>query len=301
MDQDRRAQLNGLGAVLLWSTVATAFKISLRYLEPAQLLFWATFFAIVVLALLLSLSKGWTHVAHATRADLRASALLGFLNPFVYYTILFQSYDRLPAQIAQPLNFTWAIMLSVLAVPLLHQKLRRRDLIALVVCYSGVVILCSGGRIGGAGYDPIGIALGLVSAVVWALYWIFNTRSRLDALASLFLGFVFALPLVTLYALLTTGISTGGWTGLAGAAYVGAVEMGFAFALWLRAMKLTRNTSKIANLIFLAPFLSLLLIALVLGESIHPSTGIGLVLIVTGLLLQQSKTPSAAEAQTPAS
>jgi drug/metabolite transporter (DMT)-like permease len=50
---------------------------------------------------------------------------------------------------------------------------------------------------------------------------------------------------------------------------------------------LTSNTSKVANLIFLAPFLSLFLIALVLDEAIRASTGVGLVLIVAGLLLQQ--------------
>jgi hypothetical protein len=32
---------------------------------------------------------------------------------------LFEAYDRLPAQVAQALNYTWALTLTLLAVPVL--------------------------------------------------------------------------------------------------------------------------------------------------------------------------------------
>ena len=41
-DTDRRAVKMGLGAVMLWSTVATAFSLSLQYLAPLQLVTLAT-------------------------------------------------------------------------------------------------------------------------------------------------------------------------------------------------------------------------------------------------------------------
>ena len=72
---------------------------------------------------------------------------------------------------------------------------------------------------------------------------------------------------------------------LAGA-YVGCFEMGFTFVLWLTAMKLVSATAKVANLIFLSPFLSLIFIRVVLGERIAPATVVGLVLIVGGLWWQ---------------
>ena len=74
-----------------------------------------------------------------------------------------------------------------------------------------------------------------------------------------------------------------GWLG---GAYVGAFEMGFTFVLWLTALKLTTVTARVANLIFLAPFLSLVLIHFVLGEHVAPATFVGLVLIVGGLWWQ---------------
>ena len=38
MTNQKQAMLYGLGTVLLWSTVATAFKLSLRELTPVQML-----------------------------------------------------------------------------------------------------------------------------------------------------------------------------------------------------------------------------------------------------------------------
>ncbi len=66
-------------------------------------------------------------------------------------------------------------------------------------------------------------------------------------------------------------------------------EMGITYIFWLKAMKLTNNSSKIANLIFISPFLSLVFIYLLVGEKILLSTFVGLVLIILGLLLQQKK------------
>ena len=59
-----------------------------------------------------------------------------------------------------------------------------------------------------------------------------------------------------------------------------------AFISWLMAMKLTESTAKIANLIFISPFLSLVLIHFIVGEKIMISSVIGLIFIIAGLLIQ---------------
>ena len=55
------------------------------------------------------------------------------------------------------------------------------------------------------------------------------------------------------------------------------------------AMRRATSAAEIGNLIFLSPFLSLVLIHYVVGESIHPSTVVGLILIVAGIALQRWK------------
>jgi drug/metabolite transporter (DMT)-like permease len=286
--RQRRACLFGLGTVLIWSTVATAFKIALRHLDTWQLLLVADAVSVLTLALILALQGKLSLLHSLTRREVLRCALLGVLNPLLYYVILFQAYALLPAQVAQPLNYTWAIALSLLSVPFLGQKLSRRDLAAICVSYLGVVLLCTQGNLTGISFgSPLGVALALGSTLIWALFWIGNTKSTADPVLALLLNFAFALPLALAATLLFSGLPPANAEGLLAAAYVGVFEMGLSFVLWLTAMRLTTSVAKIGNLIFLAPFLSLLLISTVLGESIHATTYAGLVLILGGNLLQK--------------
>jgi drug/metabolite transporter (DMT)-like permease len=135
----------------------------------------------------------------------------------------------------------------------------------------------------------LGVALALGSTVIWALYWIYNTKDDRDPVAGLLLNFVFGLPFVLSLCLLFSSVWVSNLYGLFGAAYVGIFEMGITFVLWLSALKLSENTAKVGNLIFMSPFLSLVFIHFLIGEDILTSTFIGLLLIVTVPLMQHLK------------
>ena len=291
---EQRALLLALGAVLLWSTVATAFKLSLEHLAPVQLLAWACVAAVLALGALLLATGRFSQVWRGSRRDYLRSLALGLINPLAYYLILFEAYDRLPAQEAQPLNYTWAFTLAILAVPLLGHRLARGDVIGGLIAYSGVWVIATRGEVFALEFaNPAGVALALGSTVLWALYWIYSARDRRDPLVALFCNFALALPFVLLVCALSAGLSFPDWRGLAGAAYVGLIEMALAFALWLGAMRATKSTARISNLIFLSPFLSLFFIRAFVGETILPSTWIGLALIIAGLGAQQVLRPRA--------
>ncbi len=288
MNQQRKALLFGLSAVLLWSTVATAFKLSLRHFTPIELLLYSGSFSTLLLGAILLYQGKFRQVFQCRRQEYLLSIFLGFLSPFLYYLILFKAYDLLPAQQAQPLNYTWAIVLSLLAVPLLKQQIRWQQWLALVISYCGVVVISTEGNILSLQFtSPLGVTLALLSTVIWALYWIYNTRDQRDPVVALFVNFVFSFPIVLGYYLLTSDLRLPPLEGLLGAAYVGTFEMGACFVLWLMAMKLTDNTARLSNLIFLSPFLSLIFIYLLLGEQILGATFIGLLLIIAGLLCQR--------------
>ena len=290
MQDQKRATRYGLATVAMWSTVASAFKLSLAHLAPLQLLFLASLASCLTLAVALAATGGWSRLASFTPAQWRRSALLGALNPFCYYAILFAAYDLLPAQEAQPLNYTWAVTLSLLAVPMLGQKLRRRDLLAILVSYSGVVVISTHGDILGMRFaSPLGVGLALASTIIWALYWIWGAKDDRDPVAGLLANFLCAVPLCGLAMVLGPGLPPADWQGYAGAAYVGVFEMGLAFVTWLTALRCAENAAKVANLIFLSPFLSLLLIHFFVGEAILPSTVVGLGLILAGLGVQRGR------------
>ena len=278
-----------MAAVLIWSTVASAFKISLRHMNPIQLLLWADLFSIFCLLCILTAQGKLPLLKTLPRSALWRCFALGVLNPFFYYIVLFAAYDRLPAQEAQPLNYTWAITLTVLSWPLLGQRLGLREAAAIGVSYAGVVIISTHGDPFSLTFsDGSGVALALGSTIIWALFWIFNAKDKTDPAISLLLNFSAGFPLILAVCLIFSSPIPKAWQGIVGAAYVGVFEMGITFVLWLQAMRLTYSTAKISTLIFFSPFLSLLFIHLLVGEEILMSTIVGLGFIIAGNTLQQT-------------
>jgi drug/metabolite transporter (DMT)-like permease len=276
-------------AILFWSTVSTAFKLSLRYLTPTQLLLGASIVSLLVIFLVLVLQKKTGLLLQGNRKDLTRSALLGFLNPFLYYTVLLEAYNRLPAQEAQALNYIWAVMLALLSIPILKQKLRWRDLSGVLISFCGAWVIATRGKFASLKFaEPVGVALALISTLIWAFFWLYNVRDKRDAVIKLFWVFVFGVMYVLIYASAMGELNIMFPQALIGAAYIGVFEMGVTFIVWLMALQRAAVTARVTNLIFLTPFLSLLIIHFVLKEAIAPSTLIGLVLIVGGILWQQT-------------
>ncbi len=304
MKRQTKAYVCALITVGLWSTIASASKLTLRHFSPAELLLYSAAVSCVVLFMVVVGQKKIASLGRLTRKQWLTSLQFGLLNPFLYYLILFRAYDLLPAQQAQIINYTWAITLSLLSIPLLGQRVAGLQWLAIGVSYSGVLVIATRGNIVGLHFEnPLGIGLALLSTVIWALYWILNTRDKRDPVVGLFLNFICALPWIAGYVWWTEGIRPPAAAGLAGAAYIGVFEMGVSFVLWLMALKLTDNAAKIANLIFIAPFVSLFLIHFLVGEKIHGSTIIGLFLVLGGLAIQsfcrQSCEPAGERADEP--
>ena len=289
MRNQTKAYAYALTTVLLWSTVASAFKLSLRHVDHFQLLLVACAVSILVLSVILVVQGRWRLVLSYSGRQYAQSLALGLLNPFLYYLVLFKAYDLLPAQEAQPLNYTWALTLAFLSVPLLGQRLAFRDVLAGLVSYGGVVVISIRGDVSGLRFsDPLGVALALGSTVIWALYWIYNTKDKRDPVAGLWLNFVFGFPFVLAACWLFSDLRVASLPGLFGAAYVGMFEMGITFVCWLMALRLAANTAQVGTLIFISPFLSLVFINLLVGEVIRVATMAGLGLIVAGLVVQHT-------------
>ncbi len=287
MTDQAKAYIFALISVFLWSTVASVFKISLRYLSPVELLFYAACFSCFVLFLVLALQQKLYLLVEADAVVWKTSLLFGLLSPFLYYLLLLKAYDLLPAQQAQPLNYTWAITLSLLSVPLLGDRLKIAEIGAVLVSYLGILVISTQGDVLSLKFEnPFGVALALGSTLIWAFYWILNTKDRRDPVLGLFLNFLCSLPFIGFYLLVTEGFRGIDRAGVLGAAYIGTFEMGIAFISWLMAMKLTKSTARIANLIFISPFLSLVLIHFFVGEKIMISSVVGLIFIVAGLIIQ---------------
>lgn len=216
------------------------------------------------------------------------SALLGFLNPYLYYVILFNAYLLLPAQEAQPINQLWAIVLSLLSVGLLKQQFKVSNFVALFMSLGGVLVISTQGNVLALEFsNPFGVVLALSTTILWAIFWIYNLKDARDETVKLFFNFLFG-SLYALLSLLVIGtIGPINLLGMIGAVYIGLFEMGLPFLFWLNALQYSTTTVQVSMLVHLVPFLSLLVIHFTLDESILPSTILGLLLIIAGILFQQ--------------
>jgi len=274
--------------ILFWGTSASAFKIGLRYIDYFQLLLYSSFTAVIFLFFVLWAQKKLKILKTFTRKQYLYSMFLGFLNPFLYYVILFKAYTLLPAQIAQPLNFVWPIVLVLLSIPILKQKIGFKSFVALIVSFVGVYFISSQGKLFNHQFaDPLGVTLALSTSVVWALFWLYNMKDQRDEVLKLFLNFAFAFFFILAITIKESSVIPQNVEGVLTAIYIGLFEMGITFVIWLKAIKLAGRTDKIGNLIYLTPFCALVFIHIFLGEKIYLTTILGLILIILGILLQQ--------------
>lgn len=227
--------------VILWSTVATAFKFGLQHLSPPNLLFYSSLTSLLFFAIMILKSNNDMF----NFKNISNSMLFGFLNPFLYYLILFEAYRLLPAQIAQPLNYTWVIVVTLLMALYMKHKLVRSAVFGLFISFLGVIMLSSRGSIPGLGDINIwGIFLALSSSIFWGIYWLLNVRDARDDKQKLFWNFFFGTLFITIYILFRDGFEFN-ITGLLSGIYIGLFEMGITFFLWLK----HSNTPKILQLL----------------------------------------------------
>ena len=83
------------------------------------------------------------------------------------------------------------------------------------------------------------------------------------------------------------GVNLNTLPGILSGMYVGAFEMGIPFICFGLAIRKTTNPALINQLCYLSPFLSLFFVSTILGEQIVPTTYIGLILIVAGIVFNE--------------
>lgn len=290
------AYLFALLAVLCWSTMSSAFKLTLRYIDTGQLLFWSALSGFIALLVINQGGSRRLKPGMLSRKEWAMSALMGLFNPFLYYIVLFKAYDLLDAQIAGTLNYVWPITLVLLSIPLLKQRIGAVSILAICISFAGLLVISTQGSLQGFQFaDPLGIILAVGSSVFWALYWILNMKDDREESGKIMLNLMFGFAYVAVYLLLTGGITLPSWEAVAGAVYIGLFEMSITFVIWLKALQYSENTARVSNLIYLSPFIALFWIRLTIGEHIHATTVAGLVFIVAGIVLQQLSARKARE------
>lgn len=291
MKENISAVVHACIAVLSWSTVATAFKIALTHLTHFEMLLIASSIALFIFAVMLTVQKKWHLITSLSPDKWLYFAFVGFLNPMAYYLILFKAYDLLPAQVAQPINYVWPIFLLILLAIFARQPIPGRKYVGMFISLIGVTLISLGTN--HSGEDRIsfyGLFLAILSALLWAIYWLVNNRQKekIDGGVALFVSFLFGTCYLSI-ASYWMKLNTFSLEGILSGIYIGGFEIGIPFICFGQAIRKTSNPVLINQLCYLSPFLSLFFISVVLNEQIVPTTYIGLCMIVVGIIFNQLK------------
>ena len=287
MKENRRAVAYAAVAIISWSTVATAFKIALKHLTHFEMILIASCTALLIFTCLLTCQKKWGLVRQLKRKQWYYFAGIGLINPVSYYLVLFKAYNLLPAQIAQPISYAWPIVLLILLAIFAHQPIPLKKYIGMSMSLIGVAFISMGSGKPGSPICIEGLLLAGLSAFLWASYWLISNKNKqIDATLSLFMTFLFG-SFYLLSAASIIGINIHTIPGILSGMYIGCFEIGIPFIFFGLAMRKTSNPTLINQLCYFAPFFSLFLISMILGETIVLTTYIGLVLIIFGVLYNQ--------------
>jgi len=288
MHNQSKAYSLALISIAFWSTMGTAFKLTLNFLNPGMLLLIATFTAFVFLGFVIFFKRKFQILKKITLQQTLNSALMGLFNPFLYYLVLFEAYNRIPAQEGVALNYIWPVILVIFSIIFLKQHITFISVVAIIVSFAGTVIIAIHGNFTEFKFsNTTGVLLAISSAFVWASFWIINMKDAREAIVKMFVNFAFGAVYILSWNIYKHNIIVPPILGLAGAVYIGIFEMGLTFVLWLTALKLSTHTARVSNLVFISPFISLILVSFFVGEKILLSTVAGLAVIVAGIVIQQ--------------
>lgn len=275
-------------AVLSWSTVATAFKVALQTMTTFEMLFVACATSLIIFTVWMLVTGAWHELRLLTPALWMRFAILGLIAPVTYYLMLFAAYALLPAQIAQPINYIWPILLAILLAIVERKPIPRSKYLGMIVSLGGVVFISLGGSAISGEISVFGIILAIVSAGLWGIYWMINDslKDKVSEITALFLTFLFGMAYLFVGNFFEPISHLEPQSVLAGV-YIGAFEMGVPYICFGIAIRETNNPALINQMCYLAPFLSLFFISIVLEEPIVTSTYMGLALIIGGIIYNQ--------------
>jgi len=186
-------------------------------------------------------------------------------------------------------------MLSILAIWVLKEKFTLKKALGLLFSFLGVYIIATRGALTSVKFQhPLGNFLALCTALVVAIYFAYHKKYNYERITSLFLYYLSAFLAAFIATIIFSYIpkmSLWIWLGMA---WNGLFIFAIAYIFFFNALQI-EDTTKISNLTYLVPFVSLIYIYFFLKEPIFISSIIGLVFIIIGIIILHLKTKESAQ------
>lgn len=275
-----------LTTVLIWSTTAAVVKKLLFDIPNLEALSVSSYLGFLFL-LIANIKNGMIRELKKYSAkDFGIISGLGFIGLFVYSALYYYGLAQLSSQEACILNYLWPIMLVLFSCIILKERLTAMKGAAMLCSFIGIVILSSGNSAASGGNAVLGMVSCIVAAACYGLFSVLNKKADYNQNLSMMI-----IWLVVGICAMALGLVTETWVLIRGTQWIGMLWLGVvidaaAYLFWALALNGSENTTKIANLAYLTPFLSLVVSAVFLKERLELRAFLALVFIIGGILMQ---------------
>jgi drug/metabolite transporter (DMT)-like permease len=293
------ARLASFIAIVMWGVSFVATKAALHEVSPVTLIFTRFALGLVVLVLILTLRREPLIPPRRTWPMLAA---MGFVGIFVH-----QMLQAHALTLTTAIRTGWLIGLTpiwsaLLAAVFLRESFGPRKLFGLFLGAAGAVVVISRGEISSRVLTlpaTRGDLLILMSTVTWAIYTVLGrtTLHRLGSgratTATMFAGWVMMIPFF---------ISGAGWqeyqhlssSALTAIIFLGVGCSGLGYLFWYAALE-RLEASQVAAFLYIEPMITLLAAVALLGEPVAPTTIVGGIMVLLGVLTVQKSNPRESE------
>lgn len=214
------------------------------------------------------------------------SLVLGTLNVGAFFILVYLAAQLLPSSVAATLMALSALVMALLAWPLLRERPRVVSLIGAVVGFGGVCLMLWGDA---GTLNPWGIAASLAAMLMFAVGFILAKRwgDDVDPIAltswQLIAGALLVLPAALLVEGAPPALEP---PAILGFLYVTLIATALANVAWLVALR-NLPTASVGLVGLLNPITGVALGVLLAAEPFGPRQAIGIALVLVGVLLGQ--------------
>lgn len=272
--------------IIFSAFLVPVFKITLEETTVAHITFYDYLIQFIFFSIIILIKKDFKRVVEHS-SKIHYFILIAFFGLFLNRFLYLNAFQFIPATEANILYYTYPLTISVLGYFILKEKIGQKDIAGLLLGFLAAFIVITKFDFGLLKFDLIGGTLAILGGASYGLYLVFSKKFRLDPTILIFYTSFFTALIGAAYLLLLSdfNVST---SALIKMIYIGVSEA-VLLLLFIELLRM-KSTYRVANLFYAIPFLVVIMNYFLLGEMIQLSYIIGLVLLVSGVVIQNRKT-----------
>lgn len=275
--------------VIIWSSGFVVAKYAFR---SSDVIFFLSIRLFIAAAILAIITKAMKQSLRLTRRELIASLLIGIALHAIYLGGVWQAIaEGSPAGIASVITSLQPVLVSLIAVRLLGEELRRNQIFGLLLGLAGVFLVLAPAfsRVGEMTLIALLLLLAALGGSTSATLMQKKMGRSIPLLAGTTYQFLIAAILLAIYSLVT-GRTALDWNLESTLAMAWAVIVTSIIAILLLLWMLTRGSAaRVSSLLYLVPPMTAIQALVLFGEKLNPQAIIGIVMTALGVALVQKR------------